>query len=96
MSALLGLARGRRGGEPKLTEGQLRKALATYRDLAIVRHETLVLWERVRDLSSNLSAYDAQSVALAESLGVPFVTCDARIGRSGTARCEIETLDATP
>ncbi|ADI11555.1 hypothetical protein SBI_08437 [Streptomyces bingchenggensis BCW-1] len=92
MSALLGLARGRRGGEPKLSEKQLRKAVATYRDLAIDRHETLILWERVKGLSSNLSVYDAQYVALAEGLGLPLITSDARIDRSGVARCEIETF----
>ncbi|MBI0381915.1 type II toxin-antitoxin system VapC family toxin [Streptomyces albiflaviniger] len=96
MSALLGLARGRRGGDPKLSEKQLRKAVATYRDLPIDRHETLILWERVKGLSSNLSAYDAQYVALAESLGVPFITSDARIARSGVARCEIEAPGACP
>ncbi|WP_413100414.1 type II toxin-antitoxin system VapC family toxin [Streptomyces sp. Inha503] len=96
MSALLGLARGRRGGDPKLSEKQLRKAVATYRDLPIDRHETLILWERVKGLSSNLSAYDAQYVALAESLGVPFITSDARIARSGVARCEVETPGTSP
>jgi predicted nucleic acid-binding protein len=95
MSALLGLTRGRRGGEPKLSEKQLRKAVATYRDLALDRHETLILWERVKGLSSNLSAYDAQYVALAESLGLPLITSDARIDKSGVARCEIETFETS-
>ncbi|MGY0057193.1 type II toxin-antitoxin system VapC family toxin [Streptomyces sp. LZ34] len=95
MSALLGLARGRRGGEPKLSEKQLRKAVATYRDLALDRHETLILWERVKGLSSNLSAYDAQYVALAEILGLPLITSDARIDKSGVARCEIETFETS-
>jgi predicted nucleic acid-binding protein len=95
MSALLGLARGRRGGEPKLSEKQLRKAVATYRDLALDRHETLILWDRVKSLSSNLSAYDAQYVALAEGLGLPLITSDARIDKSGVARCEIETFETS-
>ncbi|MGW2184445.1 type II toxin-antitoxin system VapC family toxin [Streptomyces sp. NPDC001719] len=94
MSALLGLARGRRGGEPKLSEKALRKAMATYQDLAIDRHETLLLWERLKSVSANLSAYDAQYVALAESLGTPLITSDARINRAGTARCDIETFAA--
>jgi predicted nucleic acid-binding protein len=94
MSALLGLARRRRGGEPKLSEKSLSKAMTTYQDLAIDRYETLLLWERARTLSANLSAYDAQYVALAESLGAPLITSDARINRAGAARCDIETFAA--
>ena len=45
---------------------------------------------RVRELHHNLSAYDAQYVALAEVFGLPLLTSDARIQRSGAAKCAIE------
>lgn len=96
MSALLGLARGRRGAEPKLQDKQFRKAMATYQELGVDRHETLIIWRRIKELSDNLSVYDAQYVALAESLDVPLITSDVRIGKSGAARCEIETFAAPP
>ncbi len=93
MSALAGLSRGRRGGEPKLGKRQVEKAVATFRLLPVDRHDTLPLWERVWELSANLSAYDAQYVALSEALDVPLLTADHRIARAGAAaRCTIETI----
>jgi predicted nucleic acid-binding protein len=92
MSALAGLSRGRRGGEPKLGKRQVEKAMATFRLLPVDRHDTLPLWDRVWAVSANLSAYDAQYVALSESLDVPLLTADQRIARAGTARCVIETI----
>lgn len=92
MSALAGLSRGRRGGEPKLSTRQVEKAMATFRLMPIDRYNTVRLWDRVWALSANLSAYDAQYVALSEALDVPLVTADLRIARAGTARCTIETV----
>jgi predicted nucleic acid-binding protein len=91
-SAVFGLARGRRGGEPRITEKEAVKAITDYQALAVDLHPTLILWQRVRKLSDNLSAYDAHYVALAESLDIPLVTSDARIERSGAARCAVETF----
>jgi predicted nucleic acid-binding protein len=92
MSALAGLSRGRRGGEPKLGKRQAEKAMATYRLLPVDRHDTLPLWERVWELSQNLSAYDAQYVALSEALDAPLLTADRRIARAGVSRCPIEIV----
>ncbi|MFJ8473871.1 type II toxin-antitoxin system VapC family toxin [Kitasatospora sp. NPDC094011] len=86
-SALLGMQRG-----GKLTEKEVERAVAAYRMLPITKRETLPFWDRVRKLHANLSAYDSQYVALAEALGVPLITSDARIKRSGAARCEIEVF----
>jgi predicted nucleic acid-binding protein len=89
ISALLGLMRGR-----KITEREAETALSNYRAFPIERHDVLPLWPRIKSLHANLSAYDAQYVALAEALRVSLVTADARIGRSGAARCGIEVFGA--
>ncbi|WP_206319741.1 type II toxin-antitoxin system VapC family toxin [Streptomyces zingiberis] len=86
-SALLGM---RRGG--KLTAREVAKAVDAYQQLQLVRHETLFLWDRVQALHGNLSAYDAQYVALAEALAATLITSDARIDRGGAAKCEIEVF----
>lgn len=87
VSALLGLRRGH-----KITDREADAALSSYRVFPIERHDVLPLWPRLKSLHGRLSAYDAQYVALAEALDVPLVTADARIRRSGAARCEVDVF----
>jgi predicted nucleic acid-binding protein len=91
ISALLGLTRGR-----KITEREADAAFSNYRSFPIERQDVLPLWPRIKSLHANLSAYDAQYVALAEALQVSLVTADARINRGGAARCAIEVFCAHP
>lgn len=77
LSALLGLLRGQ-----KITEQEADTALSNYQVFPIERHDVLPLWPRLKSLRANLSAYDAQYVALAEALDVPLITADARMKRS--------------
>ncbi len=69
---------------------------------ASLAHQDLVelsieLWpyptlaERAWQLRANVTVYDAAYVALAELLGAPVVTLDARLGRSAGPRCPILT-----
>jgi predicted nucleic acid-binding protein len=67
---------------------QAADALSNYRAFPVERQDVLPLWPRLKSLHANLSAYDAEYVALAEALHVPLITADARVKRSGVARCD--------
>jgi predicted nucleic acid-binding protein len=89
ISALLGLMRGK-----KISEREADAALSNYRAFPLERQDVLPLWPRLKSLHANLSAYEAQYVALAEALHDPLITADVRIKRSGAARCKVEVFDA--
>lgn len=52
------------------------------------------LWPRAWELRTNLSAYDALYVALAEQLNAPLLTADARLARAPGLRCVVELPEA--
>ncbi len=60
--------------------------------LLMVRYPHVPLLERVWELRNTLTAYDAAYVALAEILGAPLVTCDARLARAQGHEAEIRVF----
>lgn len=69
-----------------------REAIELLADLPIVRYPTLSLVERAWELGRNLTAYDAMYAALAEALGMPLVTTDARLATALRAHTSADAL----
>ena len=60
--------------------------------LGMRRHAVFPLLARVWELRENLTAYDACYVALAEALGAPLLTADARLAGAAGIRCAVTVV----
>jgi predicted nucleic acid-binding protein len=69
-----------------------RRALIDLTSFKAVRHHHDPYLQRVWELRHNLTAYDALYVALAETLDVPLLTCDARLARAPLTSVTIELV----
>lgn len=67
-------------------------ALSAWQRVAVVRYSGWSFMQRAWELRDNVSAYDATYVALAEALGCPLVTADARLSNAAGIRCAITVL----
>ena len=76
------------------TEAEAEAALSNWMSLSIRRHSMRGLLARVWQLRGAVSPYDASYVALAEVLGLPLVTADARLSRAPGIRCTVEVVPA--
>jgi predicted nucleic acid-binding protein len=76
------------------TPGRARVALDAFLTLPLERYPTTILLDRVWRLRHHLTAYDACYIALAELLGQPVVTTDARLARARGHRAEIVAYGA--
>jgi predicted nucleic acid-binding protein len=76
----------------QLTLEQADTAVGDLLAFPITVFPTAGLLPRVWELRSNLTAYDACYVALAEAVDRPFLTADHRLGHAPGLRCRVETL----
>ena len=73
-------------------EDRARQALDDLAALGLTRWPHDVLLERIWQLRSNLTAYDAAYVALAEALRAPLLTCDRRLAAAPGHNAVIELI----
>jgi len=73
-SALRGLVLGK-----KVDETTAHTARADFRAMPITRYPMAGLDERVWELRTNFNPYDASYIVLAEALGCPLLTFDAKL-----------------
>jgi predicted nucleic acid-binding protein len=86
VSALRGLTLG-----GHVSAARAADLLTDFDDLSVRRWACAdALRRRAYQLRNNLTAYDAAYVALAEALGCPLITRDARLGRSSGHGAQIE------
>jgi predicted nucleic acid-binding protein len=68
-------------------------ARTDFSELTLVRYPHEPLNDRVWELREHLTAYDATFVALAETLEISLITCDARLAAAPGHHARIELFD---
>ena len=73
----------------KITDGRADEALAAMAAATIDLLDTAALFDRMWELRSNVSGYDAAYVATAEAFRCALVTADQRLAGSPGMRCPV-------
>ncbi|KAA0273351.1 MAG: PIN domain-containing protein [Acidobacteria bacterium] len=88
LEVLQALRRFARSGD--LSPDRAQIAIEDFEDLSLTRYPHVALLDRIWALRDRLSAYDAAYVALAEAIGVPLVTCDAKLASAAAGIAAVE------
>lgn len=75
-----------------LPERQAKRALNVLEEFPIELWPWKPLSSRIWRLRGSITAYDASYIAVAELLGCPLLTGDARLSRAPGARCAVEVI----
>lgn len=73
----------------KVSAGAARRALDDILELRMRRYPHAELLDRMWELRTHITPYDASYVALAEALGATLITTDTRLARSHGHRARI-------
>ena len=76
----------------KLTAADAEQAVGWLGQVTVAVAPTGPHLDRMWQLHSNLSAYDAGYVAVAEQHHATMVTADVRIQKAGVAKCHVEVI----
>lgn len=76
----------------RLDTATAHRALTVWTRLGLIRYAASPLLERVWELRSDVTVYDAMYVALAENLDCTLVTADARLSGANGPRCAITVI----
>jgi predicted nucleic acid-binding protein len=74
----------------ELSQERARLALGRLSTMRLTRYPHTALLSRLWELRDNVTIYDAAYIALAETLGTPLVTTDARLVRAPGIRAAVE------
>ena len=75
-----------------MTPARAKLALGDLAALPVRRISHRPLVQRCWELRHAVTVYDAAYVALAEALGIPLLTADARLSRAPGLRCRVELV----
>ncbi|MEX1006871.1 MAG: type II toxin-antitoxin system VapC family toxin [Acidimicrobiia bacterium] len=78
--------------EGTISDRRLATAVDDLEAIDVERYPTLPLMRRAYELRSNVTAYDATYVALAEILDCELLTADHRLANAPGPRCAIRVL----